>query len=64
MVGYLRNATVATKLPASKHITINEERFAGVNFCVFHGFQEHRKSFSVNIHFIIQASYNGIVLVL
>ena len=39
--------------------TINGERFAGLNFRVFHGFQEHRESFTVNIHFIIQASYNA-----
>ena len=44
--------------------TINGERFTGLNFCIFHGFQEHRVRFPVNIHFIIQASYNGIVLVL
>ena len=29
--------------------TVNGERFAGLNFCIFHGFQEYRKSFSVNI---------------
>ena len=44
--------------------TVNRERFAGLNFCAFHCFQEHCKSFSVNIHFFIQAAYNGIVLVL
>ena len=25
--------------------TINRERFAGLNFCIFHGFQEYCKSF-------------------
>ena len=30
-------------------ITVNGERF-GLNFCVFHGFQEHRESFPVNIY--------------
>ena len=30
--------------------TINRERFAGLNFYVFRGFQEHRKSFPVNIY--------------
>ena len=29
--------------------TVNEERFAGLNFHVFHGVQEYHKSFSVNI---------------
>ena len=28
---------------------VNGERFAGLNFRVFHGFQEYGKSFSVNI---------------
>ena len=42
-------------------ITVNGEKFAGLNFQVFCGFQEHCKRFSVNI---IQASYNGVVLVL
>ena len=45
-------------------VTVNGERSTGLNFHVFHGFQEHRKSFPLNIHFIIQASFNGIVLVL
>ena len=44
--------------------TVKGERFAGLNFRVFHGFQEHCESFPVNINFIIQASYDGIVLVL
>ena len=39
--------------------TINMERFAGLNFCVFCGFQEYHKSFSMNIY--IQALYNGVV---
>ena len=26
--------------------TINGERFAGLNICVYHGFQEYRESFS------------------
>ena len=29
--------------------TVNEERFAGLNFRGFHGFQEYCESFSVNI---------------
>ena len=29
--------------------TVNGERFAGLNFRVFHGFQKCRESFSVNI---------------
>ena len=29
--------------------TVNRERFAGLNFRVFHGFQEYRESFSVDI---------------
>ena len=40
--------------------TVNGQRFAGLNF---RGFQEHRESFSVNIHFVIQASNNGVVSV-
>ena len=36
--------------------TINRERFAGINFCVFCSFQEYHESFSMNI---IQASCNG-----
>ena len=32
--------------------TVNRERFAGLNFCIFRGFQEHHESFSMNIHFI------------
>ena len=44
--------------------TVNGERFAGLNFRIFRGFQEHCESFPVNIHFIIQASYNGVALVL
>ena len=54
---YQRNTNVlyiATQL----QYTVNRERFAGLNFCVFHGFQEHHESFPMNI---IQASYNGIV---
>ena len=38
--------------------SVNGERFAGLNFRIFCGFQEHRESFPVNI---IQALYNGIV---
>ena len=30
--------------------TVNGERFTGLNFHVFHGFQEHRESFPVNIY--------------
>ena len=30
-------------------ITVNVERFAGLNFHVFHDFQDYYKSFSVNI---------------
>ena len=29
--------------------TVNGERFTGLNCRVFHGFQEYRESFSVNI---------------
>ena len=29
--------------------TVNRERFAGLNFLIFHGFQEYHESFSVNI---------------
>ena len=29
--------------------TVNGERFAGLNFCGFHGFEEDRESFSVDI---------------
>ena len=29
--------------------TVNGERFTGLNFRVFHSFQEYRESFSVNI---------------
>ena len=43
-------------------ITVNGERFAGLNFHVFSQF--FSESFPVNIHFIIQASCNGVVLVL
>ena len=28
---------------------LNGERFAGLNFCVFHSFQEYHESFSVSI---------------
>ena len=38
--------------------TINGERFTGLNFHVFHGFQEYRESFSMNIG---QALYDGAV---
>ena len=31
-------------------LTVNGERFTGLNFRVFHGFQEYRESFSVNIY--------------
>ena len=30
--------------------TVNGERFAGLNFRIFHGFQEHRESFPVNVY--------------
>ena len=30
--------------------TVNRERFAGLNFCVFHNFQGYRRSFSMNIY--------------
>ena len=39
--------------------TVNGERFAGLNFCVYCSFQEYCESFFVNIY-IIQASYDGI----
>ena len=29
--------------------TVNREGFAGLNFCVFHNFQEYHESFSMNI---------------
>ena len=32
-----------------KQYTVNGERFAGLNFRVFHDFQEYRQSFSVNL---------------
>ena len=38
--------------------TVNGEKFAGLNFRVFRGFQGYCKRFSVNI---IQASYVGVV---
>ena len=43
--------------------TVNEERYTGLNFHVFHSSQEYHGSFSVNIclYYIIQASYNDIV---
>ena len=31
-----------------KQVTVNGERFAGLNFRGFRGFQEHHESFSVN----------------
>jgi len=38
------------KMPVGKKKgTVNGERFAGLNFCGFHGFEEDRESFSVNI---------------
>ena len=37
-----RKATVET--------TVNGERFTGLNFRVFCGFQEHRESFPMNIY--------------
>ena len=30
--------------------TVSGERFAGLNFCVFHSFQEYHESFSMNIN--------------
>ena len=57
--GLRQGCTIALTL-----FTVNWERFTGLNFRVFYGFQEHRESFAVNIHFIIQALCNGIVLVL
>ena len=33
--------------------TVNRERFAGLNFHVFCGFQDHPESFPLNIHLII-----------
>ena len=32
-----------------------------VKLCIFHGFQQYLESFSVNIIYIIQPSYNGVV---
>ena len=40
----------------------SRERFTGLNFHVFHGFQEYCESFSVNIY--LQALYNAVVQVL
>ena len=41
----------ANKSIANKYVyTVNRERFAGLNFCVFRGFQEHCESFPVNIY--------------
>ena len=31
-------------------ITVNRERFAGLNFCFFRSFQGYRESFSVKLH--------------
>ena len=39
-------------------ITVNVERFTGLNFCVYCSFQGYREIFSVNIHL---ALYNGVV---
>ena len=33
--------------------TVNGERFTGLNFRGFHGFQEHRESFPVNVYMYI-----------
>ena len=33
----------------SLEYTINRERFAGLNIRVYHGFQEYRENFPVNI---------------
>ena len=32
--------------------TVNRGRFAGLNFCIFPGFQEYRKIFSVNVYLL------------
>ena len=45
------------------HISVNMERFAGLNFHIFHGFQEYHKTFFVNIYLYIQSSYNAIVYI-
>ena len=47
----MKNATtvVARGMCCPTQYTVNGERFAGLNFHVFHGFQEYRGSFSVNI---------------
>ena len=29
--------------------TVNRERFSGLSFHIFHGFQEYRESFSMNV---------------
>ena len=34
----------------SQDYTVNGERFAGLNFHVFRGFQDHRESFPVTIY--------------
>ena len=34
---------------ALSSVTVDKERFAGLNICVFHGFQEYHENFPVNI---------------
>ena len=42
--------------------TVNGERFAGLNFFVFHSFQECHKTFSVNTYlYYASFVYDGIV---
>ena len=41
----MKNALVTVKL-----CTVNGERFTGLNFRIFYGFQEYCESFSVTIH--------------
>ena len=37
--------------------TVNMEKFAGLNFCAFHSFQEHCKSFFMNASTSLQLYY-------
>ena len=40
---------VGASLSNTECTIVNRERFAGLNFLIFHGFQEYHESFSVNI---------------
>ena len=48
----LDNGIAVESCILTKKSTINGERFAELNFCIFHSFQdqlEYRESFSVNV---------------